>query len=73
MFGIFGLILATYGLITGFSNPQMYGQSLGYNVNLIWGCVMLGFSVVMLGLARRAKKRALASENTQKQPQPPKT
>jgi hypothetical protein len=57
MFMLLGALLAIYGLATG--GDAMYGRSLGYNVNLIWGAVLwaLGTSLVMallLGRRRRA-------------------
>jgi len=56
MFSIIGVILAVFGL---FSNPRIYEtHSLGLNVNLIWGVVLLVFGLLMLGLARRASKRS---------------
>lgn len=51
MFTIFGVILAVYGLA---SDPAIYARSLGINVNLWWGLVLLAFGLVMLGLAYRA-------------------
>ena len=38
MFILIGILVGAYGLMTG---PQIYAISLGYNVNLIWGLVML--------------------------------
>jgi hypothetical protein len=55
MFGIIGLILAVFGLV---SEPEIYRRSLGVNVNLIWGGVLLAFAAVMLALAYRASKLA---------------
>jgi len=49
LFGLFGLILAVYGLAT--SGDAEYAKSLGINANLIWGTVMFIFGGVMLGLA----------------------
>ena len=60
MFGAFGLILTVYGLATGGS--ELYQRSLGININLIWGLVLLGFGAVMLGLAWRAAQRAGAGK-----------
>lgn len=55
MFSIFGLLLVVYGLA---SDPGIYEQrSLGINVNLGWGVVLLGFGAAMLGLALRARRR----------------
>jgi len=34
----YGLLLSLYGLLT---KPQMYQRSLGININLIWGILML--------------------------------
>jgi hypothetical protein len=54
MFGIIGAILVVFGLV---SDPQIYERSLGINVNLGWGCVLLSFSGLMLLLALRAHKQ----------------
>ena len=50
MFSIFGLLLAGYGVA---SDPAIYQRSLGVNVNLWWGLVLLVFGLVMLWLVRR--------------------
>jgi hypothetical protein len=50
MFAIFGLLLAGYGLAT--SGSPIYERSLGYNVNLEWGAVLLAFGALMLWLGR---------------------
>ena len=56
MFGMFGVILTVYGLI---SDTDMYQRSLGLNVNLIWGLTMLVFGLLMLGLSRlKGRKRS---------------
>ncbi|MEN6405389.1 MAG: hypothetical protein ABFC77_02850 [Thermoguttaceae bacterium] len=55
MFGIFGLILTGFGLV---SDPKIYQRSLGINVNLGWGCILLAFSVFMLAMAYRAKRKS---------------
>jgi hypothetical protein len=54
MFAIIGIILAVFGII---SDPKIYDRSLGINVNLGWGGVLMVFSSVMLALAYRAHKR----------------
>jgi hypothetical protein len=54
MFTILGAILSGYGLVP---NTDLYARhSLGINVNLWWGLVLLAFGLGMLYLARRAKK-----------------
>ena len=56
MFGTFGLLLAGYGLAT--SGSDLYERSLGHNINLEWGVVLIVFGGAMLWLARRAARRA---------------
>lgn len=62
LFTVFGIILTVFGF---FSNPALYAQSLGINVNLVWGIVMLVFGAIMLYLgahgmsAIRAKAAAV--------------
>jgi hypothetical protein len=51
MFSIFGLLLAGYGLVT--RGSDVYQRSLGYNINLEWGLVLLVFGLVMLWLGRK--------------------
>lgn len=53
MFGIFGTILVIYGLA---ADPSIYARSLGINMNLWWGLVLLAFGVVMLAFALRARR-----------------
>ena len=54
MFGIIGLVMVVYGLLTG-SDP-MYQRSLGINVNVWWGAVLLVFGGLMLYFARKTAK-----------------
>lgn len=54
MFTFFGALLTIYGAATN-SNP-MYQLSLGKNINLIWGIVLLIFGVLMLIGAIRGGK-----------------
>jgi hypothetical protein len=53
MFTIFGALLTGFGVI---SDDAIYSRSLGINVNLWWGLVLLAFGLLMLGLAIRARK-----------------
>jgi len=54
MFSLVGAIMVIYGLITA-SDAEIYKRSLGINVNLIWGLVLLVFGAAMLTMAWRAK------------------
>lgn len=50
MFTLFGALLIVFGV---FSDRQIYVEhSMGININLIWGFVLLAFGIVMLLLAR---------------------
>jgi hypothetical protein len=55
MFSIFGVMLVIYGLV---SDTAIYARSLGINVNLWWGLVLLAFGLGMLGLALWARREA---------------
>ena len=55
LFSIYGVLLTLYGLI---SNKEQYTRSLGINVNLVWGIVMLIFGLVMFFFARRGAKKS---------------
>ena len=52
MFSLIGAILTVYGVV---SDPAIYARSLGINVNLWWGLVLLAFGIVMLAFASRTK------------------
>jgi len=58
MFGIIGLVMVVYGLLTG-SDP-MYQRSLGINVNVWWGAVLAVFGGLMLYFARKTSKENAA-------------
>ena len=54
LFLCLGVILAGYGLA---ADPAIYARhSLGHNVNVTWGTVFALFGLLMLWLARRARK-----------------
>lgn len=59
MFSILGLMLAIFGLV---GDKTIYKHSLGININLWWGLVMLVFGLVMLALGRRAFQSVLKAE-----------
>ncbi len=56
MFTIVGILLVIYGLT---SNPAIYKRSLGININLWWGIVLVLFGLAMLWLVWRARRSAL--------------
>jgi len=55
MFTIIGLLISIFGVVT-MSNTEMYHKSMGINVNIIMGLLMLVFGLIMLYFARRKKK-----------------
>jgi hypothetical protein len=57
MFSLIGLLLTVNGLLTS-GDAEMYKRSLGINVNLIWGVVLLVFGAFMLAMAWRGAKKA---------------
>ena len=57
MFSIIGALLTVFGLA---SDPAIYQRSLGINVNLWWGLVMIAFGLVFLMLARRGARSRTA-------------
>jgi len=54
MFLVLGLLVTGFGLI---GDRAIYQRSLGVNINLWWGLVMLVFGLVMLWLGRRGLRR----------------
>jgi hypothetical protein len=56
MFTLIGVLLSVDGLLTS-SDTQTYERSLGININLIWGLVLLVFGVLMLLGAISGRKK----------------
>jgi hypothetical protein len=54
MFTIVGIVISIFGLFT-IGNSELYHKSLGINVNIIMGILMLIFGLIMLYFARRKK------------------
>jgi uncharacterized membrane protein len=54
MLGLMGLLLAGYGL---FGDHAIYERSLGLNINLIWGSVLVVAAAVLLFLGTRKGRR----------------
>jgi hypothetical protein len=47
MFSLIGALLVIYGAATH-SDTALYQRSLGININIIWGIVLLIFGVLMV-------------------------
>jgi hypothetical protein len=56
MFSLIGALLVIYGATTH-SDTALYERSLGININIIWGIVLLIFGVLMLTGAVMGKKK----------------
>jgi sulfite exporter TauE/SafE len=56
MFTIIGTLITIFGFVT-ISNTEMYHKSLGINVNIIMGILMLIFGLIMLFYALWKKKK----------------
>jgi hypothetical protein len=48
MLSTIGVLLAGYG---AFADRVIYARSLGININLIWGAVLIAAGAILLGLA----------------------
>ena len=59
MFAVFGVLMSGYGLL---SDKAIYARSLGININLIWGIVLIIFGGVMLALASRGARKSNPDE-----------
>ena len=65
LFLLLGSILVIYGVA---SDRSLYGQSLGINVNLYWGVVLLAFGALMFALSRRGARTAARAESIPQSP-----
>jgi hypothetical protein len=63
LFSAIGLALIAYGFG---SDPAIYSKSLGVNVNLWWGLVLLAFGAAMLMLGWRNPGAAKRSKETKR-------
>jgi hypothetical protein len=61
MFSLVGAMLAVYGFFTR-TSAMYHEHSLDINVNFVWGLFLLGFGLIMLGLARWAAAKEKARE-----------
>ena len=55
MFSLIGALLVIFGAATN-SDTEMYAHSLGININVKWGIVLLVFGVLMVLGAVMGKK-----------------
>ncbi len=55
IFTLYGAILIVYGLV---ADPAIFVNSVGVNIDVWWGALMLVFGVIMGLLAFRASRRA---------------
>jgi hypothetical protein len=62
LFSLLGVILGAYGSL---ADASRYRQSIGININLIWGIVLLVFGLTMLLLARRGMRSAASRNDSQ--------
>jgi hypothetical protein len=60
LFTFLGILLTSYGAL---SDRAMYARSLGININLAWGLVLLAFGASMLALWRRAYSARTRAKN----------
>ena len=56
MFTLVGIILTAFGIATR-GNMELYSRSLGINVNMWWGIVLVIFGQIMFQLGRTSQAR----------------
>jgi hypothetical protein len=54
VFAVVGILMIAFGAA---SDSAIYQRSLGINVNLYWGLVLLAFGLIMALLGRRGMKK----------------
>jgi hypothetical protein len=59
LFTLLGLLLTGYGLM---GDASVYRRSLGHNVNLSWGLVVLAFGLLFLYMGRKGTSGARPAE-----------
>lgn len=58
MFALLGALLSVFGLV---GDKAIYAKSLGININLGWGVVLMVFGAIMIGLAMRGHRKSTAA------------
>jgi hypothetical protein len=61
LFSLLGVILTAYGAL---GDTSRYQQSLGVNINLNWGIILLVFGVLMFLLGRRGMRAGPQKESS---------
>lgn len=61
MFAIIGMLLLGFGVV---GDKEIYQRSLGINVNLLWGALMVVFGVIMLALGWRGTAAVRPAEKS---------
>jgi hypothetical protein len=56
LFSFVGLLLTVYGFATR-GSAELYRRSLGVNIDLWWGLLLLAFGTVMLAYAKRGARK----------------
>ena len=65
MFSLVGAMLVILGLATS-SDAEVYRCSLGININLRWGLVLLIFGAAMLAMAWRGSRQPVEPADPEK-------
>lgn len=60
LFSLLGVLLLGFGSV---SDPAIYQASLGININVWWGVVMLAFGALMLASAWMSARRNTAGRH----------
>ncbi len=65
MFAVIGIMLAIFGVLTQFGilfDRAIYERSLGININIWWGLILLAFGAGMYYFGHRADSLASAGD-----------
>ena len=65
LFSLLGVTLTAYGVL---GDRSQYQQPLDFNINLVWGMVLLAFGLLMLWLGRRGMRVAPQSSGDSQSP-----
>ncbi|MBV8378757.1 MAG: hypothetical protein JO279_17315 [Verrucomicrobia bacterium] len=65
LFTIFGAMLVLFAMVT--AKADMYQRSLGININLWWGAVLLIFGLLMIFAARKSQAQTQQARKADRQ------